>query len=201
MFDHIFKICVFGDYQTGKTSFLNLLHNNNNVENPGATIGIDYSSKIMNITDDIKVKITFWDCSGQERFNCVTDGFFRDMTAGILFFDVCNSKSYKNVLNWVTKFRKFNDENIPILLVGNKIDRDDRCISKNDAYILANDFNLIYTEISVIKNININNAIDLLIDTIYQNKDKNPNIKNVQNDESTFLIKKTINFCDPCIIC
>jgi len=134
---HSFKICVFGDYDTGKTSFINRLHKQKYVEEYNPTIGIDYMSKIIDSGNGYKIKTTFWDCAGQERFNSIIEGFFRNITAGILFFDVSNRKSYTNVLDWIKKFRQYNDENIPILLVGNKIDKENRCVSKHDAYILA----------------------------------------------------------------
>jgi small GTP-binding protein len=196
---HSFKICVFGDYNTGKTSFINRLHKQKYVEEYNPTIGIDYMSKIIDSGNGYKIKTTFWDCAGQERFNSIIDGFFRNITAGILFFDVSNRKSYTNVLDWIKMFRQYNDENIPILLVGNKIDKENRCISKHDAYILANDFNLLYIEMSIKNNININNAIDLLIYNICKNKDKNPNIKTIDEDD-LILDNPSKYSCDYCII-
>ena len=177
MQDYTFKICVFGDYNTGKTSFLNILQNYKYVRNYEPTIGVEYSSKFFTLDNGKKAKVTFWDCAGQERFHSVTENFFRKVTGGILFFDVSNRESYNNVLNWVKKFRKFNEEKIPILLIGNKIDKK-REISRHDACILATDFNLKYVEISVKDNINVQNALELLIDNIYKNKDSNnSNIK------------------------
>jgi len=194
-----FKICVFGDYNTGKSSFINRLHKQKYVEEYNPTIGIDYMSKIIDSGHGYKIKTTFWDCAGQERFNSIIEGFFRNITAGILFFDVSNRKSYTNVLDWIKMFRQYNDENIPLLLVGNKIDKENRCISKHDAYILANDFNLLYIEMSIKNNININNAIDLLIYNICKNKDKNPNIKTIHKDD-LLLDKPSKYSCDYCII-
>jgi len=196
---NLFKISVFGDYNTGKTSFIKYLYKHKYVEEYTPTIGIDYVSKIIDHHNGEKVKITFWDCAGQERFNSIVEGFFRNVTAGILFFDVSDRKSYTNVLYWIEMFRKYNDKNIPILLVGNKIDKENRCISKNDAYILADDFNLLYIEMSVKNNININNGIDLLIHNIYKNKDTNLNIKTIYDENN--LLEKKRSFCDPCTVC
>ena len=202
MFDYIFKICVFGDYNTGKTSFLNYLQKYKYVDNYAPTIGVEYSAKIMELSDDKLVKVTFWDCAGQERFHSVTNNFFKDITAGLLFFDVTNKQSYENIIIWVEKFRKNNSENIPIVLVGNKIDKENRQISKHDVYILASDYNLSYIEISVKKGININNTLDLLIDKIYSQKDENPNI--IINEEKTklFMNKNQYRYsCSDCCVC
>ena len=202
MTDYIFKICVFGDYNTGKTSFVNYLRNYNYVENYEPTIGVEYSSKIVELSDNKLVKVAFWDCAGQERFHSVTNNFFKDVTGGLLFFDVTNKESYQNVIYWVEKFRNNNDKNIPIILVGNKIDEDLRQISKNDAYILASDYNLTYIEISVKKGININNTLNLLIDKIYFQKYENPNI--IINEEKNKLILRKNEYrysCGDCCLC
>ena len=99
MYNYIFKICVFGDYNTGKTSFLNCLQDMDYVRTYEPTIGVEYSAKIMELSDDKLVKVTFWDCAGQERFHSVTNNFFKDVTAGLLFFDVTDKQSYEKWLN------------------------------------------------------------------------------------------------------
>jgi len=85
--------------------------------------------------------------------------------------------------------------------VGNKIDKK-RVISKNDAYILANDFNMKYIEISVKKGINIKNALELLIDNIYENKEENPNIKQISDEDSELLLGDSLKYryCTNCCI-
>ena len=200
MYNYIFKICVFGDYNTGKTSFLNCLQEMDYVKTYEPTIGVEYSSKIFNLEDDKKVKVTFWDCAGQERFNRVTESFFREVTGGMLFFDVSNRESYNNILNWAIKFRKINGNDIPLLLIGNKIDKQ-RVISTNDASILAEDFDLKYIETSVKTKENILNALNLLIDSIYENKDSNPHIESCEEDDKQLLINKhKSRYCTNCCI-
>ena len=203
MYNYIFKICVFGDYNTGKTSFLNCLQEMDYVRTYEPTIGVEYSTKIFNLEDDKKAKVTFWDCAGQERFMSITENFFRKVTGGMLFFDVSNRESYNNVLNWITKFRNLNSSDIPLLLVGNKIDKH-RIISKNDALILATDFNLKYIEVSVKTKENVLNALNLLIDSIYENKDENPNIENCEEEEEEetplLLNSPKPRYCTNCCI-
>ena len=199
MYNYTFKICVFGDYNTGKTSFLNCLQELDYVKKYEPTIGVEFSSKIFDLGDDKKVKVTFWDCAGQERFNSVTQSFFREVTGGMLFFDVSQRETYNNVLNWAIKFRRINGKNVPLLLIGNKIDKE-RVISKNDASILADDFNLKYIETSVKTKENILNALHLLIDSIYENKDTNPYIES-EDDKQILLDKPRATYCTNCCIC
>lgn len=199
MYNYIFKICVFGDYNTGKTSFLNCLQEFDYVKTYEATIGVEYSSKIFNLNDGKQVKVTFWDCAGQERFNTVTESFFRKVTGGMLFFDVSNKESYNNVLNWAIKFRNINGSEIPLLLVGNKIDKK-RVISTNDSSILAESFDLKYIETSVKTKENILNALHLLIDSIYKDKEENPNIEYSVEEKQMLLDKHKSRYCTGCCI-
>ena len=102
MYNYIFKICVFGDYNTGKTSFLNCLQEFDYVKTYEATIGVEYSSKIFNLKDGKQVKVTFWDCAGQERFNTVTESFFRKVP-------VEQPRSYTFVFSFKKKSDNFNE--------------------------------------------------------------------------------------------
>lgn len=203
MYNYIFKICVFGDYNTGKTSFLNYLQEMDYVKTYEPTIGVEYSTKIFNLEDDKKAKVTFWDCAGQERFMSITENFFRKVTGGMLFFDVSNRESYNSVFNWIKKFRNLNENEIPLILVGNKIDKE-RVVSTNDAIVLANNFNLKYIETSVKTKENVLNALHLLIDSIYDQKDNNPNIKNCDdetlNEKQLLIDKPRVTYCTNCCI-
>lgn len=203
MMDYTYKICVFGDYNTGKTSFLNFLQSYKYVNIYEPTIGVEFNSKIVSLPDKKIVKVNFWDCAGQERFRSITHNFFKEITAGMLFFDISRKSSFKSLTRWIKIFREHNCENIPILLVGNKVDKD-RVIEKGEAYKFACENNLLYTEVSVKKGINISNALHLLIDTIYEKSDTNPNIKNhsLPSDTITLLEKKENNtrYCYNCVI-
>ena len=203
MYDYIFKICVFGDYNTGKTSFLNFLQNYNYVRQYEPTIGVEYSTKIFELKDKKTVKVTFWDCAGQERFHSVTENFFKNVAGGLLFYDVTCKESYNNILKWTNKFRKCNHENIPIVLVGNKIDKK-RVISRGDACTLATELNLYYIETSVKNKINMVNTLELLIDNIYEKKEDNPNIQTIEKEKETCLLlskQKRSTYCTNCCIC
>ena len=205
MFKYNFKISVFGNYNTGKTAFMHYLQDNKYVNIYEPTIGVEFGTKIVELEGVGQIKITFWDCAGQERFHSVISNFFKDVTAGILFFDVTDKKSYDSILDWVNKFRDNNSLDVPLLLVGNKIDKKDRAVSKKDAYTLATDLDLIYIETSVKEGININRAINLLVDSIYETKDTNPNL--IEHEKTLLLhndIKNTKHVsqtCHNCCIC
>merc|ERR1711897_69838 len=66
-----------------------------------------------------------WDTAGQEKFGGLRDGYYIQGQCAIIMFDVTSRITYKNVPNWHRDIVRVC-ENIPIVLVGNKVDVKDR---------------------------------------------------------------------------
>ena len=166
-YDYLFKIILVGDTNTGKSYFCNLL-NKKNTECLPSTIGVDFTilyKKINNKT----IRVNLWDTAGQERFISIIQGYFRDITGYILFFDVNNQETFYSLQRWM---KNINDNNKcshehPLILLGNKNDLQYK-VSQNDIIDFTEKYNLIYIETSLSNNkINIDEIFDLLLDKIY----------------------------------
>jgi Rab-like protein 2 len=77
--------------------------------------------------------VDFWDTAGQERFNSMHPSYYYRAHACVLVFDVTRKNTYQHLSNWLTELRQYC-ENIPCVLVANKIDvdynvRERRCSS------------------------------------------------------------------------
>ena len=66
-----------------------------------------------------------WDTAGQEKLACLRDGYYIGAHCAIIMFDVCSRITYKNVPKWYKDVTRVCD-NIPLVLVGNKVDIADR---------------------------------------------------------------------------
>jgi len=67
----------------------------------------------------------------------------------MLVFDVTNRRSFENLIQWIAEIRRFlNKAGVVIHLVGNKLDREPRIISFEEATRFATKNNFKYTEIS-----------------------------------------------------
>ena len=66
-----------------------------------------------------------WDTAGQEKFGGLRDGYYIQGQCAIIMFDVTSRITYKNVPNWHRDMVRVC-ENIPIVLVGNKVDVKER---------------------------------------------------------------------------
>lgn len=71
------------------------------------------------------IKFNVWDTAGQEKLGGLRDGYYIGGHSGIIMFDVCSRITYQNVPKWYKDLVRVC-ENIPICLVGNKVDVKDR---------------------------------------------------------------------------
>lgn len=61
----------------------------------------------------------------QEKLGGLREGYYIGAHCAIIMFDVCSRITYKNVAKWYKDLTRICD-NIPIVLVGNKVDCKDR---------------------------------------------------------------------------
>uniref|UniRef100_A0A8D9AJ70 small monomeric GTPase n=1 Tax=Cacopsylla melanoneura TaxID=428564 RepID=A0A8D9AJ70_9HEMI len=144
------KTILLGDSGVGKTSLLVQFKTREYQSgNFSATVGIGFTNKIVTV-DNCNVKLQIWDTAGQERFRSVTHAYYRDAHALLLLFDVTNRQSYNNVKAWLGEIREYAQEDVVIMLLGNKSDcpSGDRVVKKDEGEKLARDYKVTYMETS-----------------------------------------------------
>ena len=119
-----FKLVLCGDGGTGKTTFVKRHLTGEFEKKYIATIGAEVHPMTF-CTSRGKIIFQVWDTAGQEKLSILRDGYYVGAHCGIIMFDVCNRISYKNVNNWYKHLTRVC-EDIPIVLVGNKVDIADR---------------------------------------------------------------------------
>lgn len=147
-----FKLVVVGDGGTGKTTFVRR-HTTGEFERRYiTTIGVNVSPLDF-YTNRGKIRFIVWDTAGQEKLGGLRDGYYIGAHAAILFFDVTSQMTYKNVAKWHKDLQRVC-ENIPMVLVGNKVDVKDRKV-KPKQIVFHRKKNMQYYEISAKSNYNI----------------------------------------------
>ena len=155
---------LIGDSTVGKTCFLNRYFKNTFVEAFLSTIGIDKEIKQVKVGNDC-YKLTVWDTAGQERFRCLPKKYYQNADGVLLLFDVTKEETFTSVSNWMKDVKEnsnkkiSNDSNtqsdISLYLIGNKIDKPDRVISREKAEEMAKSLGMKYFEVSCKINMNI----------------------------------------------
>ncbi|XP_010746790.2 ras and EF-hand domain-containing protein [Larimichthys crocea] len=145
-----YRIVLAGDAAVGKSSFLLRLCKNEFKLNSSATLGVDFQMKTL-IVDGEPVLLQLWDTAGQERFRSIAKSYFRRADGVLLLYDVTCERSFLNVREWVDMIEDVSQEDIPIMLVGNKSDLRQNgvsCVPTSYGEKLAMTYNTLFCETS-----------------------------------------------------
>ncbi|MFX1551660.1 MAG: Rab family GTPase [Promethearchaeota archaeon] len=123
MYDAIFKVVIFGDSGSGKTTYRKRFMTNTFVSNTQHTIGVDFETKELDIDGKV-VKLLIWDFAGEERFRFIFPQYIYGALGGILMYDITDYSSFSHIVDWLSVIQR-TKENFPIVLIGGKSDLDD----------------------------------------------------------------------------
>ncbi|XP_019865261.1 ras-related protein Rab-37 isoform X1 [Aethina tumida] len=145
----VHKTILLGDSGVGKTSLLVKFDTGKfQSGNFSATVGIGFTNKVVSV-DQTRVKLQIWDTAGQERFRSVTHAYYRDAHALLLLYDVTNKTSYDNIRAWLGEIREYAQDDVVIMLLGNKADcGSDRAVRREEGERLAKEYNVTFMETS-----------------------------------------------------
>jgi Ras-related protein Rab-18 len=177
------KIILVGDSSVGKTTLVNRYMGYEFNENYSCTINADFKIKSLSITPNIGAELTIWDTCGQERFKSLTRQYFKDAHGVILVYDVGDLNSFNNVSSWLKEIKTCSNLNPDIALVANKIDLENRKVSKETGTKFAEKNGLIYIETSSKEGINIDTPFEKLAKSLVEKIQSNPNLNNNNDDD------------------
>ena len=93
--------------------------------------------------------LNLWDTAGQERFKSLIPSYIKDSAVAIVCFDITNMDSFNSVEKWIEDARALREDDVMLILAGNKADLvDHRQVSTEKAQQLADKLNLMFFETS-----------------------------------------------------
>ncbi|XP_059804905.1 ras-related protein Rab-37-like isoform X1 [Hypanus sabinus] len=154
--DLTYKVMLIGDSGVGKTCFLVQFKDHAFLAGSYiATVGIDFRNKVV-VVDGVKVKLQIWDTAGQERFRSVTHAYYRDAQALLLLYDITSKSSFDNIRAWLTEVHEYAQQDVVIMLLGNKADiTSERAIKREEGERLAREYGVPFIETSAKTGINV----------------------------------------------
>ncbi len=163
--EKVYKIVMLGDEAVGKTSIIIQHVEKRFEESYKMTIGTDISAKLMQV-DGHNIYILIWDIGGQEKYKILRESYLKGAFGGILVYDTTKRNTYDHVMDWYDETQQYCGE-IPIILVGNKIDlEDERSVSIEDGEKLAKDLKADFFETSAKTGERVNKVFDKLVGKI-----------------------------------
>lgn len=169
MRNFVFKILVGGDGAVGKTTLLRKYVDGTFDESSIATVGVDFFIKQVVYENVGSCTLQIWDLGGQERFRHLLESFIMGAKGALLLFDLTRMPKIDNILNWVNIVR-MHDLDLPILLVGTKLDLEDFvAVDDDSAQSIKNAFNMInYVKTSSKTGANVELVFDLIIEKLME---------------------------------
>ncbi|XP_046920613.2 uncharacterized protein LOC124500571 [Dermatophagoides farinae] len=198
----LIKIVVIGESGSGKSNLIQRLVNDRFDERSPSTIGIDFalfefeSNSLYDSKQNQTYHAQIWDTAGMERYrSSITKIFYRDVNGALLVFDLTRRDHFQALPRWLQEIRSnvhkhqtdhYDDDDdgggdsdcggdngdIPIILVGNKIDLfQAREIDRNEAIKFAQKYHLAsYVETSAKNSTNVREAFQQLFGNILEQK-------------------------------
>ncbi|CAE7736422.1 RABA2A [Symbiodinium pilosum] len=171
-YDHFYKVVLVGDATVGKTHLLSRYVKSKLPKAPTATVGVEFATRIVKLSNGSKVKAQIWDTAGQERYRAITSTHYRRAVGALLCYDVTKETTFKNCAKWMEELRQSAEPDIVIMLVGNKVDLADKDPSSRQVYYdaaqeFATQNGLLFFETSAVTDINVKEGFETLLQEIY----------------------------------
>ena len=183
----IFKMILIGDSGVGKSNILSRYINNSFSETTRSTVGVELSAKVEEI-NNTKIKIQIWDTAGQERYKSITKTYYKGAKGALIVYDITNKESFKNVDKWINDLKESGDDDVSILIVGNKCDLEaSREVTTDEVKKKAELYKMAYCETSALKGENIDNAFQTLIKIVVEKNEKKKNEEDKYGNKSNVI--------------
>lgn len=179
------KVILLGDAGVGKTSLLARYVDGIFSDEYRQTIGANFLIKEIELShiieklnlnpqikEDIKAKgfnLYFWDIGGQSDKLFVTEYYFLQAVGAMVVFNVDKKETFDGLDFWISKMKELSGE-IPFIIVGNKIDLEDkRVVNTEEIKAKADKYGVKYFETSAKLNESVDAAFEDLSIQILNN--------------------------------
>ena len=159
------KVLLTGAAAVGKTSLVQRFIKNRFAANYTLTVGVDILTKDVEFRQGEVATLSIWDIGGQQRFEFIRSTFYKGAAGALLVFDLTREQTYTETRKWLTEIRQFAGENIPFVLIGNKVDLVEdvgMVIDRKEAEAFAKKEGSIYIETSAKTGIHVDEAFSEL---------------------------------------
>ena len=168
-YDLSFKLIFIGDSSVGKSCLTTKAVKNEFEDYYQATVGFEFMTFNLKLNGKI-IKFQIWDTCGQEIYKSLISNFYRNSSLAVLVYSIDNKESFSHIENWLNDLKSQANEDIRIILVGNKADlEDERKVTKEEGEKYRLDYNLdIFMETSAKTGQNARNVLIEAAKLLYQ---------------------------------
>ncbi|KAF3682528.1 Ras-related protein RABA1i [Capsicum annuum] len=102
-------------------------------------------------------------------YRAITSAHYRGTVGALLVYDLTRHVTFENVARWLKELRDHIDQNIVLMLVGNKVDlRHLRAVPTGESSGFAERENTFFMETSALEALNVENSFTGVLTQIYR---------------------------------
>lgn len=197
--DFLLKIILIGDSGVGKTNLLSQFARNQFNPDSKTTIGVEFATKTVQIGDKT-IKAQIWDTAGQERYRAITNAYYKGAVGAMLLYDITSQMTFNSLGKWLKELRDNSDNNLVVMLIGNKCDMQElRLIKTQEGIKFAEQEQILFIETSALDSTNVQEAFTQLISTIIERFGKSSIGKKTDQEvhrQGVTVEEKSTNCCN-----
>ncbi|MBY9005127.1 MAG: GTP-binding protein [Candidatus Lokiarchaeota archaeon] len=172
--DYTYKIAIFGERNVGKTSLITRYITDTFEVDTKPTLGAAIHVKYIKMKDKT-ILLQIWDFGGEDKYRFLLPSYAYGTFGAIFMYDISKIESLANFREWISVFKsglKKENDDIPILLVGGKLDLENSrtCLEQEKKNLLDTGIFFGIIECSSMTNENINQVFELLLKEIINTK-------------------------------
>lgn len=89
-------LLLLGSQQVGKSNILSRFVRNTFDLESKTTVGVEFGSRDI-VVDANVIRLQLWDTAGQEKFQSITQGFYRNAAGVFLIYDITRKESFDEI--------------------------------------------------------------------------------------------------------
>ena len=175
----LIKTVVIGDPSVGKTALIRRFVDQEFHAASQPTNGQDFASTTFRLDAATNIKVQLIDNSGDEKYKAVLPTYRNIANAVLAVYDVTNRQSFDNVVSWIDSFLAgSNSHAIPtIIIVGNKVDKDRRQVSRQEGQQFAAMHSYLFMETSALRSDSVDEAFQILLTDAFHAMNERMNLQ------------------------
>jgi GTPase KRas protein len=165
-----YKLVVVGGGGVGKSALTIQLIQQHFVSEYDPTIEDSYRKQV--VIDDETCLLDILDTAGQEEYSAMRDQYMRTGEGFLCVYSIDNKRSFVEIDKFREQILRVKDsEHVPMILVGNKCDLEDkREVSTDEAKQLAKSYGIPFMETSAKRRIKVDECFFELVREIRKTK-------------------------------
>eukprot|EP01017_Pseudomicrothorax_dubius_P044754 TRINITY_DN7609_c0_g1_i2.p1 TRINITY_DN7609_c0_g1~~TRINITY_DN7609_c0_g1_i2.p1 ORF type:complete len:224 (+),score=36.98 TRINITY_DN7609_c0_g1_i2:141-812(+) len=178
-YDASYKVILAGDPGVGKSSTFQQFSKGIVPASLQPTIGVDFSAKVITLPGGARVKAHLWDTAGQEKYRGLAATHYRKAKGAFLIYDITRRGTFDYLAKWIDDIRNNADDDVVIILVGNKVDKaisnpSCREVEQQTAQEFARKHGLQFQEICALERDSVFSLFERILGRIHQKEKRHP---------------------------